>query len=121
MTNKASEGGRGHKQSRVRHDFNNNKNLPRLGFNRASSLVKSGDVSLRFKVRFPAWESKSLCFRPLLDNSLAGVSRIGANSAGAVTLFSERLLPLTTNGGGDCGDEGPHGLGGDLQLKVSLC
>lgn len=106
---------------RVRHHWISQSNVPLLGFSLASSLLKSGDVSLRFRVRFPAWESKSLCFRPLLDSSLAPVSRIGLNNAGAATLFSERLLPLTTSGGGDWGEEGPHGLGGDLQFKVSLC
>ena len=92
--------------------------LPRFGFNRASSLLKSGDVSLRFRVKFPACESNSLCLRPLFDNSFAAFSLMGAN--GGLTLFSERPLPLITNGGGDCGDDGPHGLGGDLQAKVSL-
>ena len=84
--------------SRDRHRLNTN--LPRLGFNRASSLLKSGDVSLRLSVRFPAWESNSLCLRPLFDNSFAPVSLIGDNNGG-LTLLSERLLPLTTKGGGD--------------------
>lgn len=95
-------------------------NLPRLGFSRASSLLKSGEVSLRLSVKFPAWESNSLCLRPLFDSSLGPLSLIGANNGGGLTLFRDRLLPLTTNGGGDAGDDGPHGLGGDLQSMLSL-
>lgn len=99
----------------LRKQVNFHTSLPRFGFSRASSLLKSGDVSLRFKVKFPACESNSLCLRPLFDNSFA--SLIGAN--GGLTLLRERLLPLIDNGGGDCGDEGPQGLGGDLQDKLS--